>query len=146
MGWLRTLLAAIGALVAGFGLWTLMEGQQVSQLIQVLEWAAAGVILHDAIAAPIVIGLGWLVHRRVPPKLARPVVFGLVMAATMTVAAFAVLIHAGDDLANPTLLPRNYLLGLGLAWVTIMGGAALVFGFVNSNDTGRWRRGPSDGR
>lgn len=122
----RTLLAAAGVAVVLYGAWLLVRGQSVSQLVQVVEWAAAAVIIHDALLAPLAFGVGWVVQRRLPRRSAPGVAVALILVGTVAVAGFAVLTRSHDGSGNTTLLDRDYPVGLLLVAVGVSAGVAVA--------------------
>lgn len=121
----RAALIALGAVVVLYGAWLMVRDQSVSQLLQVVVWAAAAVIIHDGLLAPVAFGVGWLVQRRLPRNLAAPVAIVAILVGTIAVAAFAVLAGKHDGGANATLLDRSYPLGLVLLTAVAAAGVAL---------------------
>lgn len=141
----RTALAGIGALVLAYGVWLMVHWQSTRQLVQVIEWAAAGVVIHDGVLAPLAVGVGWLLRRRGPRRLAAPVGIALMLAATTTASGFAVLTRSHGGGANHTLLDRNYPLGLLVALAIILVFVALGFAAARGwsrargpREAGRW--------
>lgn len=118
---MRTRLA-IGALGVGMGAFGTLRFLQLDfeDIVNAVLWLAAGVLIHDAVIAPLTIGLTLLLTRAVPAAARKQVAVALVVLATVTVTAFPVLGRFGERPDNPTILPRNYLAG----WVVF---AVLVF-------------------
>jgi hypothetical protein len=118
---MRTRLA-IGALGVGMGAFGTLRFLQLDfeDIVNAVLWLAAGVLIHDAVIAPLTIGLTLLLSRAVPAAARKQVAVALVVLATVTVTAFPVLGRFGERPDNPTILPRNYLAG----WVVF---AVLVF-------------------
>jgi hypothetical protein len=118
---MRTRLA-IGALGVGMGAFGTLRFLQLDleDIVNAVLWLAAGVLIHDAVIAPLTIGLTLLLTRAVPAAARKQVAVALVVLATVTVTAFPVLGRFGERPDNLTILPRNYLAG----WVVF---AVLVF-------------------
>ncbi len=90
-------------------------------------WLAGGVVAHDLVLAPLVIGLGLLVLPRLPVVARAPVTVGTVVLASVTLVAVPVLGRFGASPGNPTLLDRDYVTGwLVLAALTTLGVAAAI--------------------
>ncbi|NHA67439.1 hypothetical protein [Phycicoccus flavus] len=106
----RVVLGAAGLLVLGYGL-VLLLGSGTQQLLAVATWLVGGVVLHDAVIAPVVVGLGVLAAARVPDRLRTPLVGLLVVLGPLTLAAVPVLGRYGARPDNPTLLDRPYWAG-----------------------------------
>lgn len=135
---LRITLVAGGAVVVGYGCWLMVGRQTPAQVRGVLEWAVAGVLLHDAVLAPVAVAAGWVVQRRLPHRVARPVAVALVLIGTITVSGFAVLTRSHGGGRNGTLLDRDYPLGLAILVAAVVAGVALV-SLVGSRFSGRRR-------
>jgi hypothetical protein len=92
----------------------------------VLTWLAGGVVLHDVVLAPIVVGLGVAASRWLPAPWRRPAVVALVCWGSLTLAAIPVLYGGGVRPDNPTLLDRPYVASwwIGSATVVVLVGAA----------------------
>lgn len=114
----RAILMGAGAIVAGVGLWTMVQSG-LSNILAALKWLVGSVIVHDAILVPVTIVLTLVVSRLLPSWLRAPATVGLVVLGTVTVSAIPVLGRFGAIPDNPTLLDRNYLAG----WLVL---AALV--------------------
>ena len=85
-------------------------------------WLASGVVLHDVVLAPLVIGLV-AIGARIAPVAARvPAAAALVVLGATTVFAIPVLGRFGERPDNPTLLDRNYTVG----WFVLAGLVFLV--------------------
>lgn len=126
----RVLLGVLGLAAATYGALVLLDlGMQ--NLVDTTLWLVAGVLLHDAVLAPLTIGLGILLaallRGRPLPRSAGPFVGAGVVLATVTVVAVPVLGRFGARPDNPTLLDRPYVLGwLVLAALTLLGAGATV--------------------
>jgi|SoiMethySBSTD1v2_1073268.scaffolds.fasta_scaffold1242374_2 hypothetical protein len=86
----------------------------------VLTWLAGGVLLHDAVLAPIVIGLGVAASRWLPVPWRSPAVVALVWWGSLTLAAIPVLYGGGVRPDNPTLLDRPYVASWWLGSATVV--------------------------
>jgi hypothetical protein len=107
---MRTRLA-IGALGVAAGLWGvwLLSDDGPDRLVSAGTWLAGAVILHDAVLAPLVVGLG-VGATRVLPSRHRPVIaIGFLVWGAMTIAAANVLIGQGGKPGMDSLLHRPYL-------------------------------------
>ena len=117
----RGLLAAAGLALAAYGGW-LLAGLDGPDLRNALVWLVGGVLLHDAVLAPLVIVVGLLVARTVPGAWRAPLAVGLLVLGTATLAAVPVLGRFGAPEGNPTVLSRDYAGGwLVVAALTAVG-------------------------
>jgi hypothetical protein len=109
----RALLGALGVLLAAYGAWLLLSRQDAAGNLDALLWLVGGVVVHDALLAPVVIGLGVVLSRVVPTGARAAAVAGLVVLGTLTLLAVPFLGGFGRDNApdNATLLDRDYTAG-----------------------------------
>lgn len=125
----RLLLGGLGLVVGGYGAFLLLTRQDADQLVSAAIWLGSGVVLHDAVLAPLVLGLVLLGTRVLPASARVPAAAALVVLGTVTILAIPVLGRFGARPDNPTLLDRNYVAGwFALAGVVVLGAvvAALV--------------------
>jgi hypothetical protein len=131
----RRLLAGLGVLVAAYGGWLLVSRQDLDRVVAAAEWLVAGVVLHDAVLAPVVLGTWVLLARLAPRSWRAPAAVGLVVLGPVTLLAVPVLGRFGARDDNPTLLDRPYLAGwLLLAGLVVLAVAAA--GLVRSRHAG----------
>jgi hypothetical protein len=120
----RLVVGGLGLLVLGWGL-VLLVGLG-PRVVSVLTWLVGGVVLHDAVLAPVVVVLGVLAAR-VSPGWLRPSLVGLlVVLGPLTLVAIPVLGRFGARPDNPTLLDRPYWAGY---WAVVVL-AVLVAGWL----------------
>jgi hypothetical protein len=120
----RMLLALTGV---GFGLWGawLMKDFTFDQLTSMGLWLASGVILHDAVLAPLTVLLGVVASRMLPDHFRAAVGTTFLLWAALTVVFFPVLSGQGGKPDNSTILHRPYL----VCWLVLTGvlaGAAVI--------------------
>jgi hypothetical protein len=104
----RILLAIAGIALAAFGVFRLVSETAVHSLLILALWLIAALVLHDAIMAPSVVGVGWLLRRYVPDRGRRFVQLALIMSALVTVGAIPMIFLRGSQPAVKALLLRNY--------------------------------------
>ena len=96
-----------------------------------VTWILGAAILHDAVVLPIVVGVGWILGRALPPAWRTPVRAALVVGAIVSLATFPIARRYGARPDNPSILPldvgRNLLLLL-----VVLAVAAVVAGSVNT--------------
>lgn len=114
----RPTLIVIGCLMAAFGVIKLLDNGQVWQ---VAPWAIGPVIVHDALFAPLVAVGGWLASRSLPTYAKSPVLTGAMVTAGLLLVATSVITRPGALSDNPSLLDRNYALGLFIALLVVWG-------------------------
>jgi hypothetical protein len=125
----RLSLGVAGVLAVVYGGWLVLS--RGHDLVDLVLWLAAGVVLHDAVLAVVVLALGALAVRVLPRAARAPAVVGFVVLGSATLAAVPVLGRFGARADNPSLLDRSYWAGwLVLATITLV--AVLVASLVRS--------------
>jgi len=116
------LLGGVGVAVAAYGVKLLLD-LGLGNLRATLEWLVGGIVLHDALLAPltVLVGAGLVRLSRGGVRIGPLVVGGLVVG-TVTIAAIPVLGRFGARSDNATLLDRNYLVG----WLVLVVLTAVV--------------------
>jgi len=138
----RAALGAAGIGAAAYGGYQLLD-LGLDNLRATVTWLVAGVLLHDALLAPVTLA-AWYVVTRTRRRLPGQLVSAAVVLGTVTVVAIPVLGRFGERADNPSLLDRNYLLGwLVVATLTVVvGGVAAAASRAGRGDD----RGPGPGR
>jgi hypothetical protein len=121
----RAVLATLGVGVGGYGAFRLLE-LGWDNLVATLLWLAGGVLLHDALLAPLTIAVAALATVLLPTPVRGPAAAGFVVLGSITVTAVPVLGRFGARADNPTLLDRDYTAGwLALAAAVLLAVVAL---------------------
>ena len=136
------LLYAAGTAVSSYGAYGLLGHAAETQPRRAALWLGGGVLLHDAVLAPLVLLVAAVVVRLVP-QVARPVLQGaLFVSGALALVALPVLSGRGgspDPTSNPLPYGRNLLLALAVVWT-----AAVLVGLVRR--LRRRQREPAAGR
>ncbi len=132
----RLALGAVGVVVAGYGVWLLVSRSSTDQLRSVVTWLVGGVVVHDAVLAPLVLVAGWLALRPLPAWVRGPVACGALVLGTLTVLAVPVLGGWGRRGDNPTLLDRDYVAGWWVVALVVLAGVVVGCLVVRSRTTG----------
>ena len=135
MSVVRIVLGAVGVGVGLVGGWMLLD-DGFEALRSVAIFLVGGVLVHDAVLAPLTILLGFLAFRLLPARVHGAVLVGFTVWATVTVVALPALSGQGVKADNPTLLPRDYL--AGWLWFTVV--VAVGVGAAVAWTTARARR------
>lgn len=117
----RVVLVAVGVAMASYGAMLLLRSGP-DALRSIVVWFAAGILLHDGLFAPLCAAVGLGGRRWLPRRWWAPVACGAVCTVTLLAVAVPTLTRGGA-LPNPTVLDRNYPVGLAVA-------LALVWGLV----------------
>ena len=115
---LRLLLGALGVVMGAFGALRFLQ-LDLPDIVDAVLWLAGGVVLHDAVVAPLTILLTVVLGRVVPDAWRSRVTVAAVVLLTVTAVAVPVLGRFGARSDNPSLLDRDYVGG----WLVL---AALV--------------------
>lgn len=132
----RLALGAAGVAAALYGVLRLLRLPS-EQVLAVLVWVAGGIVAHDGVLAPVVVGLGLaatVLSRWLRPSL----VVLLVVLGPLTLVAVPVLGRFGARPDNPTLLDRPYVAGYA-----VLVGLGLVLAALSAL---RARRSPKPGQ
>ncbi len=129
----RLLIGAVGVAMGAFGALRFLQ-LDFDDILNAVLWLAGGVLVHDAIIAPITLLVTLVAGRLVPAPARTRVLVGLVVLATVTVTAIPVLGRWGARPDNPTLLDRNYVAG----WLVFA--ALVLLGTLLAGPLGRLRR------
>ncbi|HEY6664852.1 MAG TPA: hypothetical protein VI036_06945 [Propionibacteriaceae bacterium] len=104
----RIILAAAGIALGAFGVFRLLTEIPTYSLVILGVWLVAALVIQDAILAPSVVGVGWLLRRYVPDRGRRYLEVALIMSALITVIAVPMIFLRGTQPAVKALLLRNY--------------------------------------
>jgi hypothetical protein len=122
----RVSLGAVGVAAGLYGGWLLLS--RGHDLLDLMLWLVAGVVLHDGVLAVAVLALAAVALRFLPRSARAPAVVGFVVLGSATLFAVPVLGRFGARADNPTLLDRNYWAGwLVLAGLTLAAVVAASF-------------------
>jgi hypothetical protein len=111
----RVILIGVGLVLGGYGAVLVWENPPVI-IMRIVAWALAGVVLHDAVFAPLCVALGFAGRRLIPRKWWPPVAVAAFCSVVLVFLAIPVYGKPGMHLDNMTVLDRNYPLGL---WVSL---------------------------
>ena len=131
---IRLALLVAGLAAAAYGALLLLE-RGWANLQATVIWLVGGVLLHDAVLAPLTIAVAWVAVRLLRPDRRAPWVVGLVLLGPLTLLAVPVLGRFGARPDNPTLLDRNYWAG----WSVVVG--VVVLGILVARYVERRRAG-----
>jgi hypothetical protein len=135
----RTAVGAVGAAGIGFGAWQVLAGTPVA----VGVWLAGGVIAHDAVLAPTVLALGWIVSRTLPRPAQGPVQVGALVAGSVALMSAPLWLRpllGPVSRANPSANPLDYPRNLALVLAVIAAATAAVLLTSTGRRTIRRRR------
>ena len=134
----RIVLSTAGVLLLLYGAVNLLTNVDVGTLLLLALWLIGAVVILDGIVSPFVIGVGWALHRVVPPRARRYLQGGLIAAGLITVVAIPMIAQQGALPANKALLQQNFGGNLTLL-VGIVGAVSLLLYAVRVARDGRRR-------
>jgi hypothetical protein len=118
----RILLMAGGFAAGLYGAWLIWEFPWVI-IVRIAVWAAAGVVLHDFVFAPLCAAFGLAGRRIIRGRWWKPVTVAALGTAVLALLAIPVYTRPGAHADNMTVLDRNYPVGLwvslALVWVCV---------------------------
>lgn len=71
-------------------------------------WMVGIVVIHDGLLSPLVVGVGWLLARAVPPSGRRYLQAALVVGGLITIVAIPLIARRGTQPPAKALLLQNY--------------------------------------
>ena len=111
----RALLIAVGLALGAYGAVLLWDNPPVV-LIRIVMWAAVGLVVHDFVFAPLCVAVGLAGRRLLPARWRSPVAVAALCTVVLAVLAIPVYGKPGMRPDNPTVLNRDYPLGL---WISL---------------------------
>ncbi|HSD49218.1 MAG TPA: hypothetical protein VLE71_05240 [Actinomycetota bacterium] len=134
--WVAT---AVGWTLIAFGLWTVLRRSGATKPANFAAWFVGVALVHDLVLAPVIAGIAVVLGPRIPARLRTVVTGGLVVSGALVLVSLPPIL--GDRPPdNPSLLPRDYGVGLLVALVAVWTSVAIVATAV----LGRSRRGRPD--
>jgi hypothetical protein len=118
-------LTTSGVLLGVYGAGRLLTGIPTHSLLLLAAWMIAAVVIHDGIVSPVVVTVGWLLHRYVPARGRGYLQAALIMGSLVTIIAIP-MIHLRDSQpAVKAILQQNFAGNLTLL-LGIIGAGTLV--------------------
>jgi hypothetical protein len=91
---------------------------------QLVRYVVGFLLVHDLVVAPVVIGVGWLMSRAVPPVARGPVRAALALSALVIAFSWPLLRRYGEHATNDSALPLDYgrtvPVVLGVVWLAAL--------------------------
>jgi hypothetical protein len=125
---IRVLLGAVGLALIAYGAVLLLDNPGPT-LLRIVIWAAAGVVLHDFVFAPVVAAFGYAGRRILPKAWWAPVGVAALLSVILLLLAIPVFDRPGAKPLNPTVVDRDYPLGLWISLALVWTCALLYVGF-----------------
>jgi hypothetical protein len=123
---LRIALGAAGIALGLFGIVRLLTQIDVPNLVQLLIWLVAALVLHDGVLSPLLLAVGSVLARM--PARARGVLQGaLVTGGLVTVIALPMVHRAYSQPASKAILQQDFTANLGILLALVAAGAVAVY-------------------
>ena len=119
---IRLVLVGVGVLLLAWGAFVMFDSVRPTRIPGVALWIAAAIVLHDAILAPIVFVFGIALRRagrRTTGTVIAIVQGGIVVGSIVSLVAVPTIVAKNFAPANPTVLPLDYGLNLGIFWLVL---------------------------
>lgn len=124
----RYTIGALGVLAALWGVRGLWQIRAGIKWVNFAEWTVGGVLLHDIVIANVVVLVGWVLSRLLPPHARGFVQGGLVVLATVgSFAAFVIWRQGTAYTPTLALLTADYLLNFGIIVAVVVVVTALLY-------------------
>lgn len=126
-------LVAVGVLGLGLGAYVMVDTVALRRLPGVALWIGAAILLHDAVLSPLVFTLGVLTRRaghRVAGSIIVTVQVVIVLGSLLTLIVVPAIVAKNLGPKNPTVLPLDYALNLGLFWLALAVAGLVVSGWL----------------
>jgi hypothetical protein len=135
----RIALLLVGLWLGWYGISALFD-LPPTDLASVAIWFAGGVLLHDAIFAPVCAAFGLTARHLLPPTWWAVTACGAICSVALVLIALPVLERRNAMSSNPTVLDRNYPLGLAIALILVWS-LVLIAHIVTNRSGHNHRRG-----
>lgn len=103
----RYALVAAGVLLLLYG-GVRLVAEVPAALPGLVLWMVGIVVIHDGLISPLVVGVGWLLARTVPPSGRRYLQTALVVGGLITIIAIPLIARRGTQPPAKALLLQNY--------------------------------------
>lgn len=114
----RIVLALAGIGLGGYGAVLLLENP-TEVIVRILVWAVVAAVVHDLVFAPLCAAVGFAGRRLIPRSWQSPVAVAALCSVVLMLLAVPVFSRPGMRPDNPSVLDRDYPLGLGIALAVV---------------------------
>ena len=115
---MRILLVLAGVGLGGYGALLVLDNPPVI-ILRILVWAVVAAVVHDFVFAPVCAAAGMTGRRLIPPAWQSPVAVAALCSVVLVLLAIPVLSRPGMRPDNPSVLDRDYPLGLTVAMAVV---------------------------
>ncbi len=124
----RIVIGSAGVLLGLFGVFRLLTQIPGADLLVLFVWLLGALVIHDGLLSPLVVGVGAVIARFVPPRARGFLQGGLVVGAAVTVIALPLIHREDTQPAVKAILRQDYAANLGILIGLIAAGAVLLYG------------------
>ncbi|KAA0118613.1 hypothetical protein CIW51_09165 [Mycolicibacterium sp. P9-22] len=115
---MRILLALAGVGLVGYGALLVLDNPPVI-ILRILMWAVVAAVVHDFVFAPLCAAIGMAGRRLIPLTWQSPVAVAGLCSVVLVLLAIPVFSRPGMRPDNPSVLDRDYPLGLTVALAVV---------------------------
>ena len=114
---------AVGLPVIAYGVRGMLVDADRTHPAELARWIVGAAVVNDALVVPLAMGAAWLAHRITPARAWPPVRSGLLATGVVLLVAWPFVRGYGRDPTIPSLLERNYAVGvaaaIGATWIAV---------------------------
>jgi hypothetical protein len=114
---------AVGLPVIAYGVRGLLVDADRTQPAELARWIVGAAVVNDALVVPLAMGAAWLARRMTPARAWPPMRSGLLATGVVLLVAWPFVRGYGRDPTIPSLLDRNYAVGvaaaIGATWIAV---------------------------
>lgn len=110
---------ALGAPIVALGIVDALGDAGRTKPAELARWVVGGVVVVDLVVVPLALAVGRVLRHRAPVR------WALAASATILVVGWPFVRGYGRQPANPSLLPRDYGMGVAVAMATVWAAATL---------------------
>lgn len=125
-----------GVLLAVYGVGRLLTDIPTHSLLLLAAWMIGAVVIHDGIVSPVVVTVGWLLHRFVAARGRGFVQAGLIMGGLVTIIAIPMIHLRNSQPAVKAILRQNFAGNLTLILGIIAAGTLVAYAIRAARDQG----------
>jgi hypothetical protein len=123
-----------GVLLGVYGAGRLLTEIPTHSLVLLAAWLIGAVIIHDGLVSPVVVGVGWLLHRFVPARGRGYLQAWLIMGALVTIIAIPMIHLRNSQPAIKAILRQNFAGNLSLILGIIGAGTLIAYAIRVARD------------
>jgi hypothetical protein len=130
----RIALGVAGVLLLLFGFMRLVTQVPADMLVVLAIWLIAALVIHDGVVSPLIIAVGAVLGRWVPPRARRYVQFTLIVSALIAVIALPLAYREDTQPRAESMLLQNYVGNLTLMIAIVAALSTLAYAIRVSQD------------